>query len=545
MPNFNFNFGKLGFGVRATEDQIKNSIVAGLWIAETLIVLAICGYAIHRKLKSILNNEDEAKKLERDAAAQNAKGNAVLERAIALAQAKSKIDVEAYIQKKKVDLDFEIHKNEYKTSFQESSPDSNDNGNDASVQSITSWISKYMKRHPLPELPDIIGFVANLSSGIQVAALLNVLSMFGAMCFSKVRALYLDKKEHAPNIQLIIEGMSGSGKDFFMQLLELLFGSIIHVDATNISKPDKIISTIGIDISNSSLHEICSGNQGVHLYIQDPEIKNVTNRMKEKKGLSDEMYRNAFDGAFVTYIRKDKRYRYPLFLNYTYTGTPNDVEEFIKGKEADGNASRIAWASIPESRLTDSPQNLPEGDDLKRIHNKIEYWRRLYCYETDKSGKDVAVQVTRIDLDYVNAALGKWLSKQEKLSKTDTARASVAKRYAAMAFHFAIIIHMMMNEPADANRRMEVETLTLYLADYLIESFLNKFGSRLKESIEKQLDMMNGQPNANKPQGLSDEKLEELIKTKGEKTWKEIAVEYGITEDALKQRVSRYKRQTK
>ena len=202
----------------------------------------------------------------------------------------------------------------------------------------------------------------------------------------------------------------------------------------------------------------------------------------------------------------------------------------------------MAWASIPESKVTDKAQELPNGADLELIRGYIGLWREQYCFETDKSGKDKAAQETTIDLGYINIALDEWLHKQDNLSKNDSARASVARRYAAMAFHCAIILHMMMDNPANHSERKKVEKLTIYLADYLIESFLNKFGNKLKEEIEKQRELMNGQSST--PKKLTDEVLDNIMNIKKEKkkTWKELADEYGVSEAALKQKARRHKK---
>ena len=261
MAKLGVNAGKFGVWFNANPDEVKKGIIPALWIGETLMVLAICGFAIHRKLKSLLTNKDELEKQDRELIASQAREMARQEREIAIARAKAEIDKEAYIQKKKADLDYEVQLKECMNSLNEAHSDSNSEEKGASPQSPTSWIANYMDHRPLPELPGIIGFITKLSPGIQIAALLNILSMFGAMCFSKVRADYLDKRTHAPNLQVIIEGMSGSGKDFFMRLYGLLFDPVIKADAQNIGKPDKIISTIGVDVSTSSLHEFCVNNK--------------------------------------------------------------------------------------------------------------------------------------------------------------------------------------------------------------------------------------------------------------------------------------------
>jgi len=100
----------------------------------------------------------------------------------------------------------------------------------------------------------------------------------------------------------------------------------------------------------------------------------------------------------------------------------------------------------------------------------------------------------------------------------------------------------MMDNPTNHGERKNVEKVTIYLADYLIESFLNKYGNKLREEIEKQREMMNGL--SSKPKELTDEVLDNIMKIKKEKkkTWKELADEYGVSEDALKQKVRRRKK---
>ena len=100
----------------------------------------------------------------------------------------------------------------------------------------------------------------------------------------------------------------------------------------------------------------------------------------------------------------------------------------------------------------------------------------------------------------------------------------------------------MMDNPTNHGERKNVEKLTIYLADYLIEGFLNKYGNKLREAIKKQRELMNG--TSSNPKELTDEVLDNIIKNKKEsqRTWKEIANEYGISEDALRKRASRRKK---
>ena len=60
---------------------------------------------------------------------------------------------------------------------------------------------------------------------------------------------------------------------------------------------------------------------------------------------------------------------------------------------------------------------------------------------------------------------------------------------ATIAFHCAIVIHMLYDNPAPTNRqkRKQVVDLTLFIADYCIERFLHKYGK--EQNIQRKLNL--------------------------------------------------------
>ena len=105
------------------------------------------------------------------------------------------------------------------------------------VDFIDDFNSKF--RPPsLTHLPFFLGHIlACLPKGYFVPMLLHLLSMFGALCFSKVRALYLDGKRHAANIQVVVEGGWGQGKAKLEDLYHILFERVIESDRTKLLEP--------------------------------------------------------------------------------------------------------------------------------------------------------------------------------------------------------------------------------------------------------------------------------------------------------------------
>ena len=124
---------------------------------------------------------------------------------------------------------------------------------------------------------------------------------------------------------------------------------------------------------------------------------------------------------------------------------------------------------------------MPKGQDLEKIRDQIDQWHDKYCYHTD-NGIDIARVETDIDLDYVNAALKKWLDSQydRYMEDHNSARKDTRTRAATIAFHAAIVIHMLWEQPTETEmeKRKAVTDLAIYVADYCIERFIHKFGAK-------------------------------------------------------------------
>lgn len=473
-----------------------------------------------------------------------------------LHDANNQSDVRKHREEKMIDLGYEREKAKIK--FDEDNT-SNSNTNDIDDSPNDKlWLDDYRKKHPMPKLPSFLKFILGCPEGYEIAVLLNMLSMLGAMCFSRVRAKYLDGVAKAPNLQVIIEGISGGGKSLFKRIYDLYFGRIKESDAEKEksskdfdadkekTSEQKIISTKGIDTSTAALCELLDDNQGVHLYIQESEIIRVVDLQKQRKGIPASYFLPAFDNDDVIRTTKNGETRFKLYLNYTFTGTAEGVERFIKGKVADGTAGRICWGVIPMDMacISQETPELPEDELIENYRDQIDLWRGKYCFTTDEEGNDIAVPEQMIDLSYVNEALSRWLSKQEK--KNEPERNAVARRFGEMAFHCAIILHMLWGEPKEGNEdRDKVVKLTLYLADYLIERYLKKFSDELKESIERNRNAESVQTtssSSSKPV-FTDELCAELImKQKAGSTWLEIARDLYTTEDAVKAQIKRYRK---
>lgn len=348
------------------------------------------------------------------------------------------------------------------------------------------WADTFHKSHPMPVTPPFIKRILDgCPEGYEDAMLFALLTELGALCFSKVRARYLDGVKHTPSLLLVIEAAFGSGKGKFETAYQILFERLIKLDQAKLANEvfPNIIQNMGINTSRSKFYDVTANNQGVHQCIVESEISAATDVLKKPNGLSYEHLRKAFENGPVFQNNKAKDSAtglYPVFLNAVFTGTPDAVGKFI-GKEIEGGtASRFIWSTFPESGRDIATLYLPQGEELEQMRNQIEDWHDRYCYHT-QGNQDIVSKETEINLDYVSVSLKQWLNFQydRYVQDGNSARKDIRSRAAAIAFHCSIVLHMLWGQPKeeDSVSRKSVVDLTIYIADYCVERFIQKFGA--------------------------------------------------------------------
>ena len=173
----------------------------------------------------------------------------------------------------------------------------------------------------------------------------------GALAFPTVRAVYLDGNKQSPSLQVVIEGAQSSGKGRFKDMFYMLFERVIKSDSLKLQSenPDNIIQITGTEVSRTRFQMILASNKGVHIYVMEPEIDAVTESIKKKGGFATELLRKAFSNENITQdsmiTKPYARGSFPVYLNYTFTGTTKAIDRFFKEDEyEDGTASRVCFA---------------------------------------------------------------------------------------------------------------------------------------------------------------------------------------------------------
>lgn len=358
-----------------------------------------------------------------------------------------------------------------------------------------TWSEKFLDEFgPMPELPPMLQFVVERSpAGYEVAMTVTLLCAFAALCFSKVRANYLDGKIHAPNLQVLVEGNWGAGKEKFMTALNALFKRLFDRDKEKYSSSDKgkIIQWAGISATETKFIDILADNGEVHVLMVSSEVLAAVNNMRKQNGLNAEYFRKAFDNGEVYRANKSKAIQglFRVFMNCILTGTKGDINMFSSKDVEGGTASRFCLLAIPDSGRYLEALIIEESEELERLRDQIDEWNRLYCYVHDESsGSDIPAEEHFIDLEYVNDAIKSWIDLQWLRANADPSdpRVGARGRMGAIAFHLAMVIHMLFGCPGAemAQTRRKVVDLTIYLANYCMERFLHKFGDIQKVQRE-------------------------------------------------------------
>ena len=358
-----------------------------------------------------------------------------------------------------------------------------------------TWSEKFLDEFgPMPELPPMLQFVVERSpAGYEVAMTATLLCAFAALCFSKVRAKYLDGKVHAPNLLVLVESNWGVGKDKFMTALNALFKRLIDRDKEKYSSSDKgkIIQWAGISATETKFIDILADNGEVHVLMVSSEVLAAVNNMRKQNGLNAEYFRKAFDNGEVYRANKSKAIQglFRVFMNCILTGTKGDINMFSSKDVEGGTASRFCLLAIPDSGRYLEALIIEESEELERLRDQIDEWNRLYCYVHDESsGSDIPAEEHFIDLEYVNDAIKSWIDLQWLRANADPSdpRVGARGRMGAIAFHLAMVIHMLFGCPGAemAQTRRKVVDLTIYLANYCMERFLHKFGDIQKVQRE-------------------------------------------------------------
>lgn len=429
----------------------------------------------------------------------------------------------------------------------------------------SKWISDFEAKFPTPyfsKIPVLGKIISGCPDGYKVPMALHLLTAMGAICFSRVRSVYIDGRKHGPNLLLIIEGESGSGKSYFASIYKDLFLEVIEEDRIKYANggANTIISTAGIDISAPKFAELLANNKDVHNFIMETEFSTVEKVFSRNSSLDSEILRKAFDNEqyYRNRFGKDQSNGiFNVFMNCSFTGTPQAINRFFNENEVEGGtARRFCFSIIPESGRELPDFKFPQDKELKEIREKIRSWRHTYCFNHDNEKGDNPCSEYVVDLDYVKKALKVWLSGQYDLYEHDGIKERKDHRnsIAAIAFHYAIVLHMLLIDSNNSkNNKDKVVEITLYIANYCMERYIAKFSSSDAVVSNSCVEPAGTECLVEVPKDtISDEVLEYWLNMHGRTNdngdvigYGTIGKELGITKDQARNELKRYAKKKK
>lgn len=462
------------------DDKIKKEIISTCIITLTPAIIGGIIYVIKKKE----GTKNDVKKMRENSKLKMSEDNNHTNNVIDIAN--NECDNKIRYKRVETDEKIRLHKELWKFQREYSIKGSTTDEQSQNESSISCWIKNFHSIFKMPgydNIPLLKQVLDGCPEGFKEAMLFHLLTMTGALCFSRVRAKY-NGDLHAPNLMTVVEGKQGSGKSRFDLIYKKLFSRIIEQDRIKTRKdiPGNIKQTVGINITNSKFIDMLAENGKVHLYAIETELSRLLEVSRSGRiGFIE--FRKAFDNEDIEQFNKSKKStqgRYPVYLNCTLTGTPTAVSNAFNSKEVnEGSARRFCFTVIPEPGAHSEKIQFPEGEELEIIRDKIDKWRSKYCFHHDPVKGDIPCDEYVVDLDYVAEDLEDWIKAQYQIYLKDKVEKRNEIRFgiAAVAFHCAIVLHMLADNP-DANQRLarkNVKQLTLYIADYCMERYLTRF----------------------------------------------------------------------
>lgn len=462
------------------DDKFKKEIISICIIALTPTIVDGIIYILKKKE----GTKNDVKKMHENSKLKMSEDNNHTNNVIDIAN--NECDNKIRYKRVETDEKIRLHKELWKWQREYSIKGSTTDEQSQNESSISCWIKNFHSIFKMPgydNIPLLKQVLDGCPEGFKEAMLFHLLTMTGALCFSRVRAKY-NGDLHAPNLMTVVEGKQGSGKSRFDLIYKKLFSRIIEQDRIKTRKdiPGNIKQTVGINITNSKFIDMLAENGKVHLYVIETELSRLLEVSRSGRiGFIE--FRKAFDNEDIEQFNKSKKStqgRYPVYLNCTLTGTPTAVSNAFNSKEVnEGSARRFCFTVIPEPGAHSEKIQFPEGEELEIIRDKIDEWRSKYCFHHDPVKGDIPCDEYVVDLDYVAEDLEDWIKAQYQIYLKDKVEKRNEIRFgiAAVAFHCAIVLHMLAGNP-DANQRLarkNVKQLILYIADYCMERYLTRF----------------------------------------------------------------------
>ena len=382
--------------------------------------------------------------------------------------------------------------------------------------------SEEEERPDLPPLPPVFKQFCRIApDDFKVPSIFALLPVLGTLA-SRLRAIYLDGDKHAPNFTTVIEAPQASGKSFARRIVKTCMEQVEYMDSISRvaeqqynmqlkkarnsknqpEEPTAIIRIIPASVSIAKLLKRLNNSKGLHLFSFLEELDTLTKSNKAGAwSQKTDIYRNAFDNAdYGQEYMSENSFSgiFPVYYNMLTCGTPAAVSRFYKDPE-DGLISRIIFCQLPSQfgakmpvfkKLSTFEKNMIQNTCARLNDN-------LCC-----TAEQEVVPEHIVDVAYLNKAIDRWNEHQrlESIREVSTARNVFYRRSAVIGFRAGFLAHYLYGEKTDRETKKNVIRFALFVANFVLNSLLVKFGNTLEKSIsgkprEIQVDLFKQLPD--------------------------------------------------
>lgn len=368
------------------------------------------------------------------------------------------------------------------------------------------------------ELPAIIReIVANAPTSRKVPAFIASLSPLSALC-SRVRLhYYYDSRPSALLLQVLIEGAQSSGKSFAADIESLIMDSTLKARDQSMRRqeqeyrelkkrrranekvgeePQTTIRVVPATISKTVLTKRADMFQRVHhdtltFWMFAEELAQVTDAGKQGYSNLRTIMRTAYDlgSLFGIDFASDNSYSAIVDINICsmFCATPSAVDDYYDKKAIEGgNVTRCLLCPLSEDLGQEGAIFLPyTTEQQRRIDSML---NRLMGETYDENGG--LQPVVDLDMTWLDKTVCRWIKQkgQEAALSGNKSLDVFRKRSSVTAFRVAALcyyLYQLEGAYDEAKRQKLSRQVYLYMADFTLESMLNRWGKAFGELNQK------------------------------------------------------------